>query len=81
MHAERITQTVDIVKHSMGIEEKGVKLRLTIVDTPGFGDAVNNTERYSECLASEECHPQRHLYYDCSLLRVTYLIFYVAGRK
>lgn len=28
----------------MDIEEKGVKLKLTIVDTPGFGDAVNNSE-------------------------------------
>lgn len=42
--AERITQTVEITKHVVDIEEKGVKLRLTIVDTPGFGDAVNNTE-------------------------------------
>ncbi|XP_041900846.1 septin-4-like isoform X2 [Corvus kubaryi] len=41
---ERITQTVEITKHVVDIEEKGVKLRLTIVDTPGFGDAVNNTE-------------------------------------
>ncbi|XP_033905226.2 septin-5 isoform X1 [Acipenser ruthenus] len=41
---ERITQTVEITKHSVDIEEKGVKLRLTVVDTPGFGDAVNNTE-------------------------------------
>ncbi|XP_059938621.1 septin-4-like isoform X3 [Mesoplodon densirostris] len=41
---ERITQTVEITKHAVDIEEKGVKLRLTIVDTPGFGDAVNNTE-------------------------------------
>ena len=30
----------------MEIEEKGVKLRLTIVDTPGFNDAVNAEERY-----------------------------------
>uniref|UniRef100_A0A665TSM9 Septin 4a n=1 Tax=Echeneis naucrates TaxID=173247 RepID=A0A665TSM9_ECHNA len=43
---ERIAQTVDIVKHSISIEEKGIKLRLTIVDTPGFGDAVNNTESW-----------------------------------
>lgn len=43
---ERITQTVEITKHVVDIEEKGVKLRLTIVDTPGFGDAVNNTEWY-----------------------------------
>lgn len=42
--AERIDQTVDIVKHTVGIEEKGIKLRLTIIDTPGFGDAVDNTE-------------------------------------
>ncbi|XP_064208955.1 septin-5-like [Anguilla rostrata] len=41
---ERIAQTVEITKHTVDIEEKGVKLRLTIVDTPGFGDAVNNTE-------------------------------------
>ncbi|MEQ2200060.1 hypothetical protein XENOCAPTIV_021328 [Xenoophorus captivus] len=41
--AERISQTVDIIKHTIGIEEKGVKLRLSIIDTPGFGDAVNNT--------------------------------------
>lgn len=43
---ERITQTVEITKHVVDIEEKGVKLRLTIVDTPGFGDAVDNTEWY-----------------------------------
>ncbi|CAJ0916014.1 unnamed protein product [Ranitomeya imitator] len=41
---ERINQTVEILKHTVDIEEKGVKLKLTIVDTPGFGDAVNNTE-------------------------------------
>lgn len=42
--AERINQTVEIIKHTVDIEEKGVKLKLTIVDTPGFGDAVNNNE-------------------------------------
>ena len=41
---ERIIQTVEILKHTVDIEEKGVKLKLTIVDTPGFGDAVNNSE-------------------------------------
>ncbi|MBN3289239.1 SEPT2 protein, partial [Polypterus senegalus] len=41
---ERINQTVEIIKHTVDIEEKGVKLKLTIVDTPGFGDAVNNAE-------------------------------------
>lgn len=46
LYPERITQTVEITKHTVDIEEKGVKLKLTIVDTPGFGDAVNNTEWY-----------------------------------
>ena len=35
---ERLKKTVEIQKTTMEIEEKGVKLRLTIVDTPGFGD-------------------------------------------
>ncbi|XP_053735070.1 septin-5-like isoform X3 [Synchiropus splendidus] len=41
---ERIQQTVEITKHTVDIEEKGVKLKLTILDTPGFGDAVDNSE-------------------------------------
>ena len=28
----------------MLLKEGGVQLRLTVVDTPGFGDAVNNTD-------------------------------------
>ncbi|XP_062896962.1 septin 5a isoform X1 [Mobula hypostoma] len=43
---ERINQTVEITKHTVDIEEKGVKLKLTIVDTPGFGDAVNNIQSW-----------------------------------
>ena len=29
------------------IEENGVRLLLTVVDTPGFGDFVNNDERFA----------------------------------
>ncbi|OCT94140.1 hypothetical protein XELAEV_18011805mg [Xenopus laevis] len=39
---ERVTQTVEIVKQTVDIQEKGVRLHLTIVDTPGYGDAINN---------------------------------------
>lgn len=28
----------------MEIEERGVKLRLTVVDTPGYGDAINSQD-------------------------------------
>lgn len=44
--AERIKQTVSIDATTVDIEEKGVKLRLTVVDTPGFGDAVDNRQWY-----------------------------------
>jgi len=38
---ERVAKTVHVEKKHMEIEERGVKLRLTIVDTPGFNDSVN----------------------------------------
>lgn len=44
--AERVEKTTRIEKKSMEIEEKGVKLRLTVVDTPGFGDSVNSEESW-----------------------------------
>lgn len=34
----------------MEIEERGVKLRLTVVDTPGFGDAIDNSNSFSSIL-------------------------------
>ncbi|XP_042900479.1 septin-2 isoform X2 [Parasteatoda tepidariorum] len=43
---ERVDRTVDIEKTTIDIEEKGVKLRLTVVDTPGFGDAINCEENW-----------------------------------
>ncbi|OQR70445.1 septin-2-like, partial [Tropilaelaps mercedesae] len=43
---ERIERTVYIEKKTMEIEEKGVRLRLTVVDTPGFGDALNCEESW-----------------------------------
>ncbi|XP_065055361.1 septin-2-like isoform X1 [Rhopilema esculentum] len=44
--AERIKKTVEIKQSSVDIEEKGVRLRLTVVDTPGFGDAVNSEKSW-----------------------------------
>ncbi|XP_059809252.1 septin-4-like [Hypanus sabinus] len=41
---ERITKTLEITKHGVDIEECGVRVKLTVVDTPGFGDAVDNSE-------------------------------------
>ena len=32
------------------IEEKGVKLRLTVVDTPGFGDLLEGDDSWKACV-------------------------------
>lgn len=37
-------KTVNIQAISADMEENGIKLHLTIVDTPGFGDFVNNED-------------------------------------
>lgn len=42
--SEKIKKTVNIEASTVEIEERGVKLRLTIVDTPGFGDSINSTD-------------------------------------
>ncbi|TWW75066.1 LIM domain kinase 1 [Takifugu flavidus] len=59
---DRINQTVKIIKHTVGIEEKGIRLRLNIIDTPGFGDAINNTKwwahPYVPCLLMATVQPQ-----------------------
>uniref|UniRef100_A0A182U289 Septin n=1 Tax=Anopheles melas TaxID=34690 RepID=A0A182U289_9DIPT len=46
---QRIEKTTRIEKKTLDIEERGVKLRLTIVDTPGFGDAVNCEDSWRVC--------------------------------
>ena len=42
--SEKIQQTVKIDASTVEIEERGVKLRLTVVDTPGFGDSLNSVD-------------------------------------
>jgi len=42
---------VVIDSEATDIEENGVRLRLTVVDTPGFGDFVNNDERLAFCFS------------------------------
>ncbi|XP_049647772.1 septin-12 isoform X4 [Accipiter gentilis] len=39
---ERIPKTVQVQSVTHVIEEKGVKMKLTVTDTPGFGDQINN---------------------------------------
>ncbi|KAL0993092.1 hypothetical protein UPYG_G00103100 [Umbra pygmaea] len=39
---EKIPKTIEIMSVSHDIEEKGVRMKLTVIDTPGFGDQINN---------------------------------------
>uniref|UniRef100_A0A8D0AC24 Septin 12 n=1 Tax=Sander lucioperca TaxID=283035 RepID=A0A8D0AC24_SANLU len=39
---EKISKTVKLHSVSHVIEEKGMKMKLTVIDTPGFGDQINN---------------------------------------
>lgn len=48
---DRIEKTTKVEKKTLDIEEKGVKLRLSIVDTPGFGDAINCEDSWKVCTA------------------------------
>ncbi|KAG7222036.1 hypothetical protein INR49_028200, partial [Caranx melampygus] len=69
-YEEKICKTVKLhsVSHIV-IEEKGVKMKLTVIDTPGFGDQINNencwepivkyvNEQYEKYLR-EELHVNR----------------------
>ncbi|XP_061080379.1 nascent polypeptide-associated complex subunit alpha, muscle-specific form isoform X1 [Conger conger] len=41
-YEEKICKTVNLQSVSHVIEERGVKMKLTVIDTPGFGDQINN---------------------------------------
>ncbi|KAJ1568738.1 hypothetical protein HK405_014394 [Cladochytrium tenue] len=46
-----IPKTVAIAPTTVEMEEDGLKLSLTIVDTPGFGDNINNEGSFEEILS------------------------------
>lgn len=64
-YEEKISKTVRLQSVSHVIEEKGVQMKLTVIDTPGFGDQINNnncwepierhvTEQYETYLREEQ---------------------------
>lgn len=57
-----IERTVCTEKKQLEIEEKGVRVRLSIVDTPGFNDAVNADESWRKVV--EYVNQQFELYYQ-----------------
>lgn len=49
-----LPKTVSIQALSADIEENGVRLRLTVIDTPGFGDFVNNEDSWRPIVETVE---------------------------
>ncbi|RKF56137.1 Cell division control protein 3 [Erysiphe neolycopersici] len=49
-----ISKTVSVQSISADTEENGVRLRLTVVDTPGFGDFINNDESWDPIVKNIE---------------------------
>merc|ERR1719331_3808210 len=52
--SHRIQKTVKVDTHKVLLKEKGVNLTLTIVDTPGFGDAVDNSNCWDPVISFVE---------------------------
>lgn len=59
-HAER-PRTIAIQSISADVEESGVRLRLTVVDTPGYGDFVNNCDSWQPILDNIEARFDAYL--------------------
>ncbi|KNE55501.1 hypothetical protein AMAG_01389 [Allomyces macrogynus ATCC 38327] len=56
-----LNKSLDIQEISAEIEESGVKLRLNVIDTPGFGDFINNEDSWKPILRSVEARYDAYL--------------------
>lgn len=62
-------KTVKLDASTVEIEERGVKLRLTVVDTPGFGDAIDNTDSFQQIIRYIDEQFERYLRDESGLNR------------
>ncbi|KAJ7324943.1 hypothetical protein JRQ81_017963 [Phrynocephalus forsythii] len=67
--AEKIERTVQIEASTVEIEERGVKLRLTVVDTPGYGDAINCRDCFRTIISYIDEQFERYLHDESGLNR------------
>ncbi|CAF3232955.1 unnamed protein product [Rotaria socialis] len=59
---EQLYSSIKIEPSTIDIEECGVKVRLTIINTPGYGDSINCTDNYKSIL--NYIDNQFELYFD-----------------
>lgn len=67
----RIKKTVKVETTKILIKENGVSLRLTVCDTPGFGDAVNNTDCWAPVINHIESKFEDYLNAESEVRRTT----------
>ena len=46
--SKRQSKTVSVQETDIDLNEGGVKLNLTVIDTPGYGDHINNTQSWTK---------------------------------
>ncbi|KAL7042434.1 hypothetical protein ACKWTF_001135 [Chironomus riparius] len=66
---ERTKQSLKLDASTVEIEERGVKLRLTVVDVPGFGDAIDNSNSFNNILEYIDEQYERYLRDESGLNR------------
>jgi len=65
----RLKKTVQVETHQVLLKEGGVNLTLTIVDTPGFGDAVDNSNCWNPVLNYVESQYESFLEAETKVVR------------
>ena len=48
-HVHSLSVWLQVRSSTVSVQEGGVQLELTVVDTPGFGDVVDNTDWWVVC--------------------------------
>jgi septin 7 len=71
--AEEMATAVSIKTIESDIEENGVKLHLTVVDTPGFGEQINNTDAWQPIVDEINARFDSYLEYENKIDRAGYV--------
>ena len=66
----QMEKTMTVETHRVELEENGVKLSLTVVDTPGYGDAVDNTNCFDPIVEHVDEQFNKFLESETSIERV-----------
>lgn len=67
--SKRLAKTVEVNATKVNLKEKNVNLSLTIVDTPGFGDSLDNTNSWQKISEYIENRYEEYLNAEAQLYR------------